>query len=492
MRADPTLVKNAGATVPKVINMSPFYAAQAEMNTENINFFNKLFTQENKEIDKAVNDLKSKAKKANLSGGYNTGLAFNSNLNMTMGKLNSKSSNQELYDAENHINFVDNYKKTWAKEYPKLVEISKNPSAINLEATSPDQMRKLNAVVGDQALSFTANAKTGEAYHTFRYTTSPVTKIEDDKLTQLVPSKSYDYNITADDVSSGFVVLKDIDLETNARKEINKFIQKKEWNGYGFESTFNGLMKTDNDIANLLTTPLTGSQSIKAEIKSNPTQFLQILNEQKVDLDGNGVLDGEQIAKDPKSLQAILNALTQPGDDNWNADVSRKFLTSAMGGRVKVLQLEVNPEGGGAFQVGDSYKKNLTDKNQLQVDANKYVPAMVIEDTFNRMKIGKTFKWNNVTYAFDKEKGWYDANQTEKNRKYMDFTGLKTVVNNGGYLNYYKEFQELQMSSANKKEEEVVVDDSGKEDEGGGLFESVKNFFNFKPNQGFNFDNNNK
>ena len=48
------------------------------------------------------------------------------------------------------------------------------------------------------------------------------------------------------------------------------------------------------------------------------------------------------------------------------------------------------------------------------------------------------------------------------------------------------------MSSANKEEEEVVIDESGKEDEGGGLFESVKNFFNFKPNQGFNFDNNNK
>jgi len=433
MKADKTLVNNAGLTVQKTLDMSGTFKGMAEMQLQQMQAVNNIFDGIFKRKEAVLKKIEEMQADLFIRGGGKTGDVFNKKVAET----NDISTLSFLKGIRDNISVAQG----------KMAELIDNPQDINLEATNENDLLKFLHYAQDNVSSFEVSEDSNDAYFVFSF---PATTTQGLGEQPQLTAPATKFEVRAKDIENAFnVVKKDNGVVTDALFGINKVLEKREFNPNLLRAQ---LLKSvdgttykeqSHKVATLLTTPIIdGLPTVRELLKSDFNRILPTKTLEKIGL------------KKPEDIADFVDSLTQPGHENFDLETSKNLLLNFFNNEIGNVHSSKN-----RTTISGSMYDNLTNSNRVQVGDNSFAMPIKLEKVFKSMGDGTKFDYLGYNFDFDKNNGWYDTTEDKKSKApftYYTFDQLKGLVDPQGYLSLYDEFQAIspKYSIGSKKQEE--------------------------------------
>ena len=455
MRADKTLVAGAAAATPKTLDMSKFYAGQAQIETQQAGNIMKLFSAE-KEVNKELlKEIKEITENIGIHrGGPKAAGFFHGHV-----KENAVNTTEENLDQMKYKSIgLKELRDEFAVYQGPFIDLMSNPQNINVDATDPNALKRAKSYANDEAIGFYNDSK--GMY--FRY--GDMTK------------DSYNFDVRPSDLKNYFGV---VPIMSDVEKtEVFKILQKRDsktFNKNDVKSSLYNFISTDRDIrvANLLTTP-----DLMDHTKGS------VADELKKDEIFNGLFPGMANNTDEQKAD-FIKQLTQPGHEKYDSNFSAEFAVTYYSDVLEQENAEINTPSGD-IPFGDrtiiSFEELLTsDKKFVKTSPGNTMPVNAFNKLLEDMRLGNDFTAGLGQYSFDKEnKTWSYQQLSEyggvvgKPKTGLGLEEVKRLVNSGNvdnpqdpgasYLKFFKEYIDLKMDpslmkQAENKSDEVSVEE---------------------------------
>tara|TARA_R100001126_G_C4877894_1_gene177238 strand:- start:659 stop:2047 length:1389 start_codon:yes stop_codon:yes gene_type:complete len=459
MKADKTLVAGAAATVQKTLDMAPIFKGVAELQMQQQEFMSSIFEGQLKRKRAIAEELNKAQIDALMRGGKN-----------------ATKIHTDIVMEENNLNnlaYIKEDNKNWAEAMPDFLERVTNSDEINYEATYEGSLEKSKAVVNDVAVSYNPNYDNNDPFWTYS-TYKPNLNEE----VNFEKARTSTFEVRPNDLSNNFgVVFKDKTTKRLALAGVNDVLKQRTYSSNFLREKLLQTMEGDspnvskNKIATLMTTEvIEGLPTIRALLQTEEG-FNKILPESELKKIG--------LTK-PADKADFVDALTQPGHPNFNAETSEKIVLAFFDREVKKLHGAQD-----RFRISGSMMDNLSGSGRVQVTQDRYELPGKMTQVFNAMESGADFDYLGYNFSLDSKNGWYD--KTEKNRKkddpftYYTFEELKGLVDPESYLELYDEFKDINptysIGSANKTTTSSNQSENGNKNQEPNRFMKALRFF---------------
>ena len=449
MRADKTLVAGAAAATPRTLDMSKFYAGQAQIEMQQAGNIMKLFSAE-KEVNKELlKDIKKMTEDVGIyDGGEKAAGFFHGHLRKNAAATNEENLDEMKYKSKRLKDFRDQI----AVGHGELIDLFSNPQNINTDATDPNALKNARSYINDEAIGF-QDDKSG-MYLLYSGISN------DDEVLEVRPSDIKNY--------FGVVPI----MSTEEKTEVFKILQKRDsktFNKNDVKSSLYDFISTDRDIrvANLLTTP-----DLMDHTKGS------VADELKKDEIFNGLFPGMANDTDEQKKE-FIKQLTQPGHEKYDSNFSAEFAVAYYSNVLEQENAEINTPSD-ELPFGDrtiiSFEELLTsDKKFVKTSPGNTMPVNAFNKLLEDMRLGNDFTAGLGQYSFDKEnKTWRYQQLSEyggvvgKPKTGLDLEEVKRLVNSGNvdnpqdpgasYLRFFKEFIDLKMDPSLMKQTKTESD----------------------------------
>ena len=427
MKADKTLVAGAAATVQKTLDMSGTFKGMAEVQLQQMQAVNNIFDGIFKRKEAVLKEIEDMQADLFMRGGGKTGDVFNKKV-------------EEANDIQT-LSFLKQIRDDISVAQGKMAELIDNPQDINLEATTAGDPDKFLNYAKDNVSGLFLFSDGNDYFFSYN--------IDGDGIEN--PGVYDSFEVKATDIENAFnVVKKDNGTVTDALFGINKVLEKREFNPNLLRAQ---LLKSvdgttykqqSHKVATLLTTPIIdGLPTVRELLKSDFNRILPTETLEKIGL------------KKPEDIADFVDALTQPGHENFDLETSKNLLLNFFNNEIANVHSKRN-----RITISGSMFDNLTGSGRVQTGDNRFELPQKLQQVFKAIGDGKDFDYIGLNFTLDKENGWYD--KTEKDRKkddpftYYTFEELKQVIDPQGYLSLYDEFQAIspKYSIGGKKQED--------------------------------------
>ncbi len=439
MRADKSLIATAG-TLEKTLDMTKIYAGQAQIEIQKGNNMMSLFTAKREVNKEFLKDIKKVTEGIGVhSGGEKAGEFFHGSIRNWSSKATPETVDKLKFKAQKYGDF----QKEFAVSHSPFIDLISNPQNINIDATNPQSLKKAKSYANDEAIGFYDDSK--GMY--FRY--GDMTK------------DSYVFDVRPSDLKNFFGVVPNMsDVE---KAEVFKVLQKRtspSFNKNDIKSSLYDFISTDRDIrvANLLTTP---------DLMENTSGSVADELRKEVVFDG---LFPELADKSPEEKNEIVDALVQPGHEDYDSDKSAQFAVNYYANTLEQENIVFNTDNSQLPPIGDntvvSYKQ-FVNKNEVSIHSTTKLVLPQFNELLNNLKSGNEFTApfapNGIDrlFSFDKKnKTWSYSEISVTGKEGKPVTGLsldqvKRLLNGGsetnaaikgsGYLLNMEEFVNLEM-----------------------------------------------
>tara|TARA_R100001443_G_C3345116_1_gene175434 strand:- start:63 stop:1478 length:1416 start_codon:yes stop_codon:yes gene_type:complete len=446
MRADKTLVAGAAAAIPKTLNMSKFYAGQAQIEIQQAGNIMKLFSTEKEVNNQLLKDIKKMTEDVGVyTGGEKAAGFFHGNLRENAANTTEENLDQMKFKSKKLKDFRDQI----AVGHGELIDLFSNPQNINTDATYTGSLKNAKSYVNDEAIGF-QDDKSG-MYLLYSGISN------DDEVLEVRPSDIKNY--------FGVVPI----MSDEEKEQVFKILQKrksKTFNKNDIKSSLYGFISTDRDIrvANLLTTPdlmdNTGG-SIADEMKKE-----QVFDE----------LFPEMANNTAEQKKDFVAQLTQPGHPKYDSNASAEFAVNYYANVLEQENVTFNIPENQLPEIGDrtvvSYRQFTTKNNYVNIAPTTPIALPQFNELLNNLRSGNEFMapfGEDRVFSFDKQNKTWSYSEKIGDELKDPVTGLsleqvKRLLNGGsetnafdkgyGFMLNMEEFVNLEMDPSLMKQTE--------------------------------------
>ena len=417
MKADKSLIATAG-TLEKTLDMTKIYAGQAQIEIQKGNNMMSLFTAKREVNKELIKDIKKMTEGVGVyDGGKNAARHFHGHL-----KKNAENSTEENLDE---MKYESQKLKTFRDEiavgHSALIDLFSNEQNINTSATHSNSLSNAKAYINDDAVSFDVTNK--GMYLTY------LVGVGDEN------TQGRGLKVTPGDVKNFFGVVPNMSDEEKA--EVFKVLQQRQspsFNKNDIKSSLYDFISTDRDIrvANLLTTP---------DLMENTSGSVADELRKEVVFDG---LFPELADKSPEEKNEIVDALVQPGHEDYDSDKSAQFAVNYYANTLEEENIVFNTDDSQLPDIGDrtvvSYKQFVTKNNYVNIAPSTPIALPQFNELLKNLKSGNEFMapfGEDRKFSFDKQnKTWSYSDISVTGKQGKPVTGLsldqvKRLLNGG-------------------------------------------------------------
>tara|TARA_E500000305_G_C4025679_1_gene241657 strand:+ start:1177 stop:2607 length:1431 start_codon:yes stop_codon:yes gene_type:complete len=413
MKADKTLIATAG-TLEKTLDMTNIYAGQAQIEIQKGNNMMSLFTAKREVNKELLKDIKKLTESIGIhSGGEKAAGHFHGKIKNFSSSVTEETLDEAKYKAQKYGEF----QKEFAVHHSPLIDLFSNEQNINIDATNPQSLKNAKSYVNDEAIGFQDD---GTGMY-FLYSGAS----NNNEVLEVRPG----------DIKNFFGVVPNMSDEEKA--EVFKVLQQRQspsFNKNDIKSSLYDFISTDRNIrvANLLTTP---------DLMENTDGSVADELRKEVVFDK---LFPKLADKSPEEKNEIVDALVQPGHENYDSDKSAQFAVNYYANTLEQENITFNTDNSQLPPIGDktvvSYKQFVTKNNYVNIAPSTPIALPQFNELLKNLKSGNEFMapfGEDRKFSFDKQnKTWSYSDISVTGKQGKPVTGLsldqvKRLLNGG-------------------------------------------------------------